>query len=133
MTLNNSGNNPLSEVRRYYDRNLTPFLRQSGGVMHRALWAPGVAGRPAALRWIDAELTRRLASLPAGALVGDLGCGVGATARWLCRNTALNLISVTISPRQAQEGQRRTAAAGPLSDRCGRLPQPLGIGGQSQL
>jgi len=70
----------------YYDKNTALFIRtqkaQAADTIHRALYAPGVTDRREALQYchrlileeMERETTRR---------VLDLGCGVGATIRFL--------------------------------------------------
>lgn len=114
-----------TEIRRYYDQHTRAFLRygQGGGagVIHRAVWGPGVATRQEAFHFVDetvAGLARSLASTASAPLhLVDLGCGVGATLCYLAeRLPAARSTGVTLSPLQAQIAADRIRAAG-LADR----------------
>jgi SAM-dependent methyltransferase len=113
-----------ADVRRYYDRHTRAFLRfgQGGGagVIHRAVWGPGVTTREQALHWVDDAIADRAGTLTAAHVplhVVDLGCGVGAT---LCRIAErlpdMRGTGITLSPLQAQIAADRVRAAG-LADR----------------
>jgi cyclopropane fatty-acyl-phospholipid synthase-like methyltransferase len=88
-------------VRRYYDANTRLFLLADlGGVgaIHRQVWAPGTRTTAEAASHVH----ERVASfLPRGEKVIDLGCGVGATSRFLERRLAADVTGVTLSPVQA--------------------------------
>lgn len=112
-----------ARVRRYYDRHTATFLAfgQSGevGVIHRAVWGPGVETRAQAFCYVDeriADLVRALPGASVPAHVVDLGCGVGATLCYLAERLAIRGTGVTLSPVQARLGTTRIDAAG-LADR----------------
>jgi len=111
------------QVRRYYDRHTSTFLafgRSGGvGVIHRAVWGPGVETPAQAFHYVDeriADLMRGLPHADAPPHVVDLGCGVAATLCHLARRLPIRATGVTISPVQARLGAARIAAAG-LADR----------------
>ncbi len=116
------------DVREYYERNTATFLRLGAeGVIHRALWGPGVTTLPEALHFAHAELSRRLVGVRR---VLDLGCGVGGTARSLAaRNPELTVVGVTLSPTQVLLARERGDADGRCTfveaDFCA-LPAALG-------
>jgi cyclopropane fatty-acyl-phospholipid synthase-like methyltransferase len=100
------------EVRRYYDDNTTPFekLGQGGASIHRAVWAPGVTTRAAAMHHVDELLLSTLdGQRPT---VVDLGCGLGASLLYLASRTDLVGEGITISPRQVARATELIAAAG---------------------
>jgi len=112
-------------IRSYYDRHTRSFLRygQGGemGVIHRAVWGPGVTTRPQAFRHVDdliADRARSLATTPSAPLhLVDLGCGVGATLVYIAAQLpAMRGTAVTLSPLQARMATDRIRAAG-LADR----------------
>ena len=114
-----------ADIRRYYDRHTRAFLRfgQGGGagVIHRAVWGPGVTTRLEAFHYVDdriADLARSLLSSASGPLhLVDLGCGVGATLCYLAgRLPAIRGTGVTLSPVQARLAADRIRAEG-LQDR----------------
>jgi len=51
----------------------------------------------------------------------DIGCGVGGSMLYLAAKTSAQITGVTISPHQAQTGQKLMEAAG-CSDRCSIIP-----------
>ncbi|OFW00625.1 MAG: hypothetical protein A3I61_12685 [Acidobacteria bacterium RIFCSPLOWO2_02_FULL_68_18] len=113
------------DIRRYYDRHTRAFLRygQGGGagVIHRAVWGPGVTTRAQAFHYVDeliAGLARSLLSASLAPLhLVDLGCGVGATLCYLAERLPASLgTGVTLSPLQARLAAERIRAAG-LADR----------------
>lgn len=98
------------DVQGYYDRNTARFLRygQGGaaGIIHRAVWAPGVEGREEALQYVNRRVAERAAATGAVRSL-DAGCGVGATMRELLERGAgeratPGVTGVTISPVQAR-------------------------------
>jgi cyclopropane fatty-acyl-phospholipid synthase-like methyltransferase len=110
-----------SQIKRYYDRHTASFLRfgQGGGSIHRAVWGPGTTTRDDAFHFVDeriAWLVRRLLPSTPVAHVVDLGCGVGASLRYLAERLPIRGTGITLSPVQAALGRRAIAAAG-LSDR----------------
>ncbi len=109
------------DVRGYYDRHTRAFLHygQGGdaGVIHRAVWGPGVATREQAFHYVDdliADRARSRAGDSSAPLhLVDLGCGVGATLVYLAaRLPAMRGTGVTLSPLQAQIAAGRIRAAG---------------------
>ncbi|HTM05539.1 MAG TPA: class I SAM-dependent methyltransferase [Vicinamibacterales bacterium] len=106
------------QVRTYYDRNTSAFVRhgQGGeiGAIHRAVWGPGVRTRADAFRYIENLIAREIDS-PRQHVV-DLGCGVGASLIYLAAARDIRGTGVTLSPVQARLGQQRVATLG-LTDR----------------
>lgn len=111
----------VDDVRRYYDRHTRGFLAfgTGGGVgaIHRAVWAPGVASRDDAFRFVDGRVVAVLAqtlgeSSPgaAGPIVGhvvDLGCGVGASLCRVAEHMPIRGTGLTLSPLQVQLARDR--------------------------
>jgi len=71
---------------RYYDRNTLSFLKNqkahTADTIHRALYAPGVKDRHQALEYSHTLILKELLRLQSRKVL-DLGCGVGATLRYL--------------------------------------------------
>jgi len=116
---------PSADVRRYYDRHTRAFLRygqgRGAGVIHRAVWGPGITTRQQAFRYVDGLIADRVRALAADTStplhVVDLGCGVGATLTYLAeRLPHIRGTGVTLSPIQAQIATERIRATG-LADR----------------
>ena len=128
-----------AQVRRYYDRHTPAFVAFGGGkrvgAIHRAVWGPGVGDRRGAFHYVEdqiAELIRRLPATSETPRVVDLGCGVGASLRYLAERLPIRGTGITVSPVQAQLAVRLIRDAG-LSDRVVCLEGdycdlPAGIG-----
>ena len=112
----------LEDVRSYYDANTERFERygQGGGVLHRAVWTPGVTSRGEAFRTVDrlilGELEAQSASRDEGVHVLDLGCGVGSSLIFLSSHASIRGTGATLSPVQAERATARARAAG-VADR----------------
>jgi cyclopropane fatty-acyl-phospholipid synthase-like methyltransferase len=108
----------LEDVRNYYDANTERFERygQGGGVLHRAVWAPGVASRTEAFRTIDRMILRELETRGGhdaeSAHVLDLGCGVGSSLIFLLSHTNVRATGATLSAAQAERANQRARVAG---------------------
>lgn len=108
---------PTDAIARYYDVNTRAFVRwgQGGPILHRAVWAPGVADRQAAFDWIHQRLVVELRAAVAATgasspTVLDLGCGTGATLETLLACGAHRGVGITNSRVQSDEARRRLAA-----------------------
>ena len=103
------------QIARYYDVNTESFLRygQGGklGVMHRAVWGPGITSQKDAFTFVNVQLAKQAASLPGDhPVLLDLGCGIGATLVDLVDRTGGQGIGVTNSQVQfelARQYQQR--------------------------
>ena len=109
-----------ADIRRYYDRHTSAFLKygQGGaaGVIHRAVWGPGISTREQAFHYVDDLIAGHARSLVDGSggtlhLV-DLGCGVGASLSYLAERLPMRGTGVTLSPVQARIAAERIQAAG---------------------
>ncbi len=105
-------------VEAYYDANTRRFLRfgQGGqvGVIHRAVWGPGVSTREQALNFVHERLLDVMPDETHRVL--DLGCGVGASLQYLAERRPIDGVGVTLSPVQVELAHRRFGAAG-VADR----------------
>jgi tocopherol O-methyltransferase len=101
-------------VAAHYDE-LDSFYREIWGEhVHHGYWATGQeTPAEAALSLIDL-LASRLRLAP-GQRVCDIGCGYGATARYLAERHALDTTGVTISAAQVRRARSRGVAAGSVS------------------
>jgi tocopherol O-methyltransferase len=101
-------------VAAHYDE-LDSFYREIWGEhVHHGYWATGLeTPAEAALSLIDL-LASRLRLAP-GQRVCDIGCGYGATARYLAERHALDTIGVTISAAQVRRARSRAMATGSVS------------------
>lgn len=109
----------LADVRRYYDRHTHRFIAygQGGemGVMHRAVWGPGVTSRAAAFQFLEETMiSAAVAEWPSRQPLRaiDLGCGVGATLCHLAERLPLTGVGVTISETQAALASARVRRRG---------------------
>ena len=107
-----------ARVRDYYDRNTPAFVTlgqgATFGAIHRAVWAPGVADRAAAFRYVEDRLADLIrGQVPFGTPhVVDLGCGVGASLAYLAAILPIRGTGITLSPVQANLAARRLGEAG---------------------
>ena len=113
----------LAAIRRYYDRHTPTFvtLGQGGvvGAIHRAVWGPGVKDREAAFHFVEDQVAatlRRLPATPDAQHVVDLGCGIGASLRYLAERLPIRGTGITLSPVQVALATRAFREAG-LADR----------------
>ena len=92
------------ETASYYDSNTANFLRRQKGdveTIHRALYAPGICNRFEALNYSHVLVLEELRRLKACRVL-DLGCGVGATIRYLeARHPGCEYRGITVSRVQA--------------------------------
>lgn len=111
-----------NEVQDYYNRLTRAFLRVGGatrrtGSLHRSLRLPRGTRTVPPITAVDAlilEAFRRNGVLTADRqaeerppLIGDLGCGVGASMAWMQGETDARFAGITLSPVQADEAGRR--------------------------
>jgi SAM-dependent methyltransferase len=107
-----------AEVRSYYDRHTIAFVTYGQGkdigAIHRAVWAPGVRDRRAAFQYVDSRIADLAKTLPRptdGLHIVDLGCGVGASLRYLAAHLPVRGTGVTLSPVQVEIAAARNADA----------------------
>ena len=110
-----------AEVRRYYDRHTSAFVRfgQGGGAIHRAVWGAGVENRGQAFHFVDDRIVDLARALSAGSAVPhlvDLGCGVAGSLCYIAAQLPIRGTGVTLSPVQVQMATARIRDAG-LADR----------------
>lgn len=133
-------------VRRYYEQNTRLFLslgrQDSTRTIHRAIWAPGVSDRQAALSYVDQLIYTRLLELAVShpgkpVRAADLGCGVGGSLFYLASRMPAPFwgLGLTISPSQARLAQRHAVEIS-LQRRCAFIEAdflrlPLGGGLQA--
>ena len=102
------------DVARHYDE-LDAFYRELWGEhVHHGYWLTGHESPEEAA----VQLVQRAASsagIRAGSTVCDVGCGYGATARWLAQTHQARVTGITVSPHQHRyaEAQRVTGAPVP--------------------
>jgi len=123
-----------ARIRRYYDRHTSGFIALgtggSEGVIHRAVWGPGVTTAAEAFHYVDDRIAEIIGALPRAAAAGhastprlhvlDLGCGVGASLCHIARRLDARATGVTLSPLQARLATARIAAER-LADRVACL------------
>lgn len=100
------------DVARHYDE-LDVFYRELWGEhVHHGLWLTGdETPEQAALQLV--ERVAQAAGLRAGQAVCDVGCGYGATARWLATTHQAHVTGVTLSPHQYRYAQAQRVSGGP--------------------
>jgi tocopherol O-methyltransferase len=122
-----------ARIQRYYDRHTSGFIALGTGghegVIHRAVWAPGVSNSTQAFHYVDDRIAEAITALQPALAVGagrqmvvpalhvvDLGCGIGASLCHVARRLDARGTGVTLSPLQARLATERIAAEG-LGDR----------------
>jgi tocopherol O-methyltransferase len=87
------------DVARHYDE-LDAFYRDIWGEhVHHGLWLRGDETQPQAVRQLT-EVVAREAQVQAGTRVIDIGCGYGATSRFLVHELGAQVTGITISSAQ---------------------------------
>jgi SAM-dependent methyltransferase len=120
-----------AQIRRYYDRHTSGFMALgtggTEGVIHRAVWGPGVTSAAGAFHYVDDRIADIIEGLEPGPAVIrdaseprlrllDLGCGVGASLCHIARRLDASGTGITLSPVQARLAAARIEAEG-LADR----------------
>lgn len=111
------------DVRRYYDRNTSSFLRFGGSgeiaAIHRQIWAPEVKDAAQAFLFVNRLVANAVKPvLPsAGGRIIDLGCGAGGVSTWLAQELNATVVGVTNSTVQRRIAAQRAQAMG-LAGRC---------------
>src|SRR5260370_31317781 len=116
VTLDNAANTrTLESLVRYYSEAGPDYAAWSPNFnMHFGYWAWGVnpLNREAMLERANAEVDRRLDLDGKPRHIVDLGCGLGATARFITRhNPQVRVTGVTIVPWQVEQARRLSSAA----------------------
>lgn len=103
--------NPSAVAQHYND--LDHYYRTIWGEhLHHGLWEPGVeTSEQAVHRLVDK--VAEAGEIRAGARVFDVGCGYGATARYLHRKYQAAVTGITLSQAQYHFALRETQAGGP--------------------
>jgi tocopherol O-methyltransferase len=105
---------PISsrDVARHYDE-LDAFYRELWGEhVHHGYWRTGRESPEEA----TVQLVERVAAaagIGPDSAVCDVGCGYGATARWLARVHQARVTGVTVSPHQHRFAEAQATASGP--------------------
>jgi SAM-dependent methyltransferase len=129
-----------SDVGRYYDANHRSFLRfgvgRRAGVIHRAVWGQGVESRLQALHYVHDLVLAELDELGGAetARVLDLGCGAGASLRYLAERGLGSGVGISNSASQIEAANRAfrrdASASGPRLDFLkGDFVDPRFLGG----
>jgi cyclopropane fatty-acyl-phospholipid synthase-like methyltransferase len=99
-------------ITRYYDSNTRRFLRYGHGgkqlAIHRAVWADGAGSRAEAMHYVDSRIAEIALGSGASRIL-DIGCGVGGSLLYLADKTGAETNGVTLSPVQAEFGDRLLA------------------------
>jgi tocopherol O-methyltransferase len=101
------------EIARHYDE-LDVFYRDVWGEhVHHGLWLTGAETPERAAQQL-VERVAQAAAIRTGSVVCDIGCGYGATARWLATEWQAQVTGVTLSPRQYRYAQAQSVDGAPL-------------------
>ena len=100
------------DVAYHYDE-LDAFYRELWGEhVHHGYWQTGrESPEEAAVQLV--ERVAEAAGIRTGSTVCDVGCGYGATARWLAETYQAEVTGVTVSPHQHRYAEAQAVAGGP--------------------
>ncbi len=98
-------------VERHYDSLAFLYRAFWGEHIHHGLWLGDDVPPAVAQERLVARLAER-AGIARGERVLDVGCGYGASGRWLARRLGCQVTGVTISRRQARRAQHAAARGG---------------------
>ena len=93
-------------VQRHYDSLSLLYRLFWGEHLHHGYWAEPNQSPRSAQEQLVAVLAER-AGVEPGEEVLDVGCGYGASGRWLADRLACRVTGITLSRRQARFGRRR--------------------------
>lgn len=102
-----------ARVARHYDEVDAVYRKLWGEHLHHGLWLRGDESAETAV----VNLVRKVAyaaGIGPGTEVCDVGCGYGATARWLAENRGARVTGITISDSQLAVARKRAAAGPPV-------------------
>jgi tocopherol O-methyltransferase len=118
----------VEAVARHYDE-LDMFYREIWGEhVHHGLWLTGNEDSSRAVMQLVEAVAGRAQIWP-GAAVCDVGCGYGATARWLARKFGAQVTAVTVTPRQFDYAiALEPESANPIYILCDWLKNELAAG-----
>jgi tocopherol O-methyltransferase len=103
--------NEKSKIVDHYNR-ISPYYHSLWGEhIHHGYWIRGDESKETAQNQLIEHLAR-LAEMPHGAEVLDIGCGYGGTSLYLAKNYGATATGITISPVQVEMANRAAAAAG---------------------
>lgn len=98
-------------VARHYDSLALLYRLFWGEHIHHGLWQDGDDGLRGAPQRLVEHLAAR-ADIRGGESVLDVGCGYGASGRWLAGGLGCRVVGLTISAGQARYASRRNARRG---------------------
>jgi tocopherol O-methyltransferase len=101
-------------VAAHYDELDNYYRDIWGDHVHHGYWATGRESVEEAVEALIELLVNRL-DLKPGQQVCDIGCGYGATARYLAAGHKLHVTGLTVSAAQAQQAQTQIAATDDVS------------------
>jgi tocopherol O-methyltransferase len=104
----------IEDIRKHYDRLSFLYRLFWGEHLHHGYWEGDESVPRAQIRLME-HLAER-ASVPRGARVLDIGCGLGGSALWLAKQFDCDVTGMTISPVQARMAAAK-ARSRHLSDR----------------
>lgn len=102
--------NEKEKIRDHYDR-ISPYYRSLWGEhLHHGYWTQGNETKEQAQVQL-VEYLARLAKIPSGATILDVGCGFGASSIYLAQKFDARATGITISPVQVDMANRAASRA----------------------
>lgn len=95
------------DIRDHYDQFAWAYRRYWGDHIHHGLFNAGNGDSAHAQEMMIRECARR-AGVSHGMAVADVGCGHGATARFLASEYGCKVLGITISPNQLKHCHKRS-------------------------
>lgn len=98
------------EIREHYDRLSVLYRMLWGEHLHHGYWEDNESIARAQIQLM--ERLAEKATIPRGAKVLDIGCGLGGSAFWLAAQYNCRVTGLTISPVQARMATKKAKAKG---------------------
>ena len=102
--------NDKRRIVEHYDRISSYYHSLWGEHLHHGYWIRGDESKETAQLQLT-EYLAKLANIPDGAEVLDIGCGFGASSLFLAKKYRARATGITISPVQVEMAQKAGAAA----------------------
>ena len=93
------------EIREHYDRLSVLYRMLWGEHLHHGYWEDNESIARAQIQLMERFAEK--ATIPRGAKVLDIGCGLGGSAFWLAAQYNCRVTGLTIGPVHGQDGDQK--------------------------